>query len=131
MARQRLQKILARAGLASRRKCEELILEGRVTVDGELVTRPGLTVDPREQEIRCDGVPLKPQKLAYILLYKPRGFVTSARPAAGQRSVLELVQGFSQRLFPVGRLDRDSEGLLLLTNDGELTEKLQSAGILI
>ena len=70
MARQRLQKILARAGLASRRKCEELILEGRVTVDGELVTRPGLTVDPREQEIRCDGVPLKPQKLAYILLYK-------------------------------------------------------------
>jgi len=124
VALERLQKVLARAGLASRRKCEELIAEGRVTVDGDIVDKPGRRVDPRKQEIRCDGLLLKPEKLVSVLLYKPRGYVTSARPAKGERSVLELVRGFSQRLFPAGRLDKDSEGLLVLTNDGGLGERL-------
>jgi 23S rRNA pseudouridine2605 synthase len=121
---ERLQKLLARTGLASRRKCEQVIVDGRVTVDGKVVTKLGISVDPRKQEVRCDGVLLKPQTLVYILLYQPRGFVTSARPAGGERSVPELVPDFSQRLFPAGRLDKDSEGLLILTNDGALTARL-------
>ncbi len=124
MVVQRLQKVLAQAGLASRRRCERLILEGRVTVDGKTVTRLGTSVDTAKQEIRCDGELLKCEKPVHILLYKPRGFVCTARPAEGQRSVLELVPGFSQRLFPVGRLDKDSEGLLILTNDGELNARM-------
>lgn len=124
MALERLQKVLARAGLASRRKCEHLILEGRVTVDGEAVTELGIKVDPQAQEIKCDGEPIRIEKLVYLVLYKPRGFVCSARPARGERSVLELVPGFSQRLFHVGRLDKDSEGLLILTNDGGFAARL-------
>jgi 23S rRNA pseudouridine2605 synthase len=121
---ERLQKVLAKAGIASRRKCEKLILDGRVTVDGEVVTKLGTQVDARKQQIKCDGVALKREKPVYVLLNKPRGFVCSLRPARGQKSVLSLVSGFSQRLFPVGRLDRDSEGLILVTNDGELAARL-------
>jgi len=120
----RLQKVLADAGIASRRKCENLILEGRVSVDGEIVRELGIKVEPLKQDIRCDGVAVKPEKLTYLVLNKPRGYVCSASPLKGLPSVLELVQGFSQRLFTVGRLDRDSEGLLILTNDGFLSHHL-------
>ncbi len=124
MPLERLQKFLARAGVASRRKCEQLILEGRVTVDGDTVTELGSKVDPVRQEVRYDGEVVRLAKPVYLLLYKPRGFECSARPAQGERSVLELVGGFSQRLFIVGRLDKDSEGLLILTNDGELAARV-------
>jgi 23S rRNA pseudouridine2605 synthase len=124
VASERLQKILARAGIASRRKCEELIVQGRVTVDGAVVKELGRRVDPGRQVVECDGVALKAEKLVCLALYKPRGFVSSARREGGAPCVLELVPGFAQRLFPVGRLDRDSEGLLILTNDGNLSQHL-------
>ena len=124
MALERLQKILARAGLASRRKCEDLIVQGRVTVDGKVVTELGFRVDPDKQDIKCDGVALKIEKPVYILLYKPPGFICSAKSERGAPSVLTLIPDFTQRLFTVGRLDKDSEGLLMLTNDGSLAHYL-------
>lgn len=124
MASERLQKILARAGIASRRKCEELIVQGRVTVDGTVVTELGRRVDPGREVVECDGFALRPEKLVYLALYKPPGFVCSARPEGRAPCVLQLVTGFAQRLFSVGRLDKDSEGLLILTNDGTLAQRL-------
>jgi 23S rRNA pseudouridine2605 synthase len=121
---ERLQKILARAGIASRRKCEDLIVQGRITVDGEVVTELGCRVDPDRQDVRFDGEALKTEKLVYLLLYKPSGFVCSTRTERGAPSVLTLIPDFAQRLFTVGRLDKDSEGLLILTNDGSLTHYL-------
>ena len=118
----RLQKFLACAGIASRRKCEEAIQQGRVEVSRETVTSAGVKVDPERDEIRCDGEVVRPEKKIYIILDKPKGFVCS-RNAQGGRSVFELVKTFSQRLFTVGRLDSDSEGLIILTNDGEFAAK--------
>lgn len=124
MALERLQKILARAGIASRRKCEDLIVQGRVTVDGEVIKELGCRANPDKQDIRCDGAALKIEKPVYLLLYKPPGFVCSAKPERGAPSVLTLIPDFAQRLYPVGRLDKDSEGLLILTNDGSLAQYL-------
>ncbi len=124
MALERLQKILARAGIASRRKCEDLIVQGRVTVDGEVIKELGFRADPDKQDIRCDGATLKIEKPVYLLLYKPPGFVCSAKPERDAPSVLTLIPDFAQRLYPVGRLDKDSEGLLILTNDGSLAQYL-------
>lgn len=120
---QRLQKVLAAAGLGSRRSCEELIAEGRVTVDGE-VAELGRRVDASTAEVRVDGerVNVNPE-LIYVMLNKPRGYVTTADDPRGRPTVLDLVK-VSQRVFPVGRLDMDSEGLLLLTNDGDLAHAL-------
>ena len=119
----RLQKVLARAGLASRRVCEDLIAEGRVTVNGE-VAELGRRVDPAVDVIEVDGglVPVAPG-LVYYLLNKPVGVVTTAADTHGRPTVVELVPE-APRVFPVGRLDADTEGLLLLTNDGELTHRL-------
>ena len=119
----RLQKVLARAGLASRRVCEDLIAEGRVTVNGE-VADLGRRVDPGHDVIEVDGalVPIAPG-LVYFLLHKPAGVVTTAADTHGRRTVVDLVPS-EPRVFPVGRLDADTEGLLLLTNDGELTHRL-------
>ncbi|MBW3658674.1 MAG: rRNA pseudouridine synthase, partial [Actinobacteria bacterium] len=120
---ERLQKVMAAAGIASRRASEVLILEGRVTVDGE-VAELGSKVDPSRSEIRVDGerINADPDRV-YVMLNKPQGVVTTADDPEGRPTVLDLVN-LPQRLFPVGRLDMDTEGLLLLTNDGELAHAL-------
>lgn len=120
---ERLQKILARAGFGSRRKCEELIAAGRVRVNGK-VADLGAKADPAADRILLDNQPLLyPGDFVYIALYKPRGFVSTTAEELGRPTVLDLVPN-TQRLFPVGRLDMDSEGLVLLTNDGDLTNRL-------
>lgn len=119
----RLQRLLASAGFGSRRQCEELIELGRVEVDGETIKKQGTTVDPTKQEVRVDGSPLKKQRLVYYAVNKPVGFVTTSRDPQGRPRVIDLVPR-DERVFPVGRLDRSSEGLILLTNDGELAQKL-------
>ncbi|MFA9428598.1 pseudouridine synthase [Egicoccus sp. AB-alg2] len=123
MAEERVQKVLAAAGIASRRACEELIAEGRVTVNGEVIEL-GAKCDPLADVIAVDGerVNTDPDKL-YVLLNKPRGVVTTVDDPQGRPTVVDLVN-LPQRLYPVGRLDQDTEGLLLLTNDGELTHQL-------
>ena len=120
MAEERLQKILARAGVASRRKAEELIRQGRIQVDGKTVTELGRKFDPARVWITFDGRPVAEEKPVYILLNKPRGYVTTLSDPQGRPIVTDLLHGVSQRLFPVGRLDLDTEGALLLTNDGQL-----------
>ena len=120
---QRLQRLLASAGFGSRRLCEELIEAGRVEVDGEVVTKLGTTVDPEAQKVRVDGVLLKKQKLVYFAVNKPVGVVTTNSDPQGRPRVVDLVPK-SERVFAVGRLDRSSEGLILLTNDGDLAQKL-------
>jgi 23S rRNA pseudouridine2605 synthase len=121
--RERVQKILASRGVASRRQAEKMISEGRVTVNGSLC-QIGDTADGEYDQILVDGVPLcAPPKPVYILLNKPRGYVTTAADEKGRKTVLELVD-CGCRVYPVGRLDMDSEGLLLLTNDGDLTNRL-------
>lgn len=118
----RVQKVLARAGFGSRRACEELIASGRVTVDG-VVTVLGDRVDP-DGALAVDGVPVPTRPgLVYYLLNKPRGVVTTAHDPQGRRTVVELVPD-DPRVFPVGRLDVDTEGLLVLTNDGDLSQRL-------
>ncbi len=119
----RLQRLLASAGFGSRRQCEDLIEMGRVEVDGTLVTQLGSTVDPKTQKVKVDGNLLRAQKRVYYAVNKPVGFVTTNRDPQGRPRVIDLVPP-SERVFPVGRLDRSSEGLLLLTNDGELSQKL-------
>jgi 23S rRNA pseudouridine2605 synthase len=119
----RLQKVLARAGIGSRRTCEELIVEGRVTVNGEVPVL-GRRVDPAVDQIELDGVPLPLQPgLVHYLLNKPPGVVSTAEDTHGRQTVISLVPE-TPRVFPVGRLDMDSEGLLILTNDGQLTHRL-------
>jgi CMP/dCMP kinase len=119
MSAERLQRILARAGLGSRRACERLITQGRLTVDGQLVTELGATADPQVSVICVDGRSIQPERLRYVLLHKPAGYLSNPDPRAGHPSWLDLVS-VPERLYPVGRLDLDSEGLLLLTNDGDL-----------
>ena len=123
MTKERLQKILARAGYGSRRKCENFIEQGRVTVNGK-TARPGQKADPGQDDIRFDGKAIAPsQQKRYILLNKPAGYLSSRRSQGGNPTVLALVD-VEERVFPVGRLDLESRGLLLLTNDGELTNKI-------
>ncbi len=124
MAEERLQKLLARAGVASRRKCEEIIAEGRVTVDGKVVTAMGAKADPKLQEITCDGERIGFSPRRYYAVYKPLGVVSTSRDPQGRPIVTDLVHGTSDRLFAVGRLDADSEGLMILTNDGSFTERV-------
>lgn len=120
---QRLQRLLALSGFGSRRQCEELIEAGRVEVDGEIITKLGSTVDPKVNKVRVDGTLLKKQRLVYYAVNKPVGVVTTNRDPQGRPRVIDLVPR-DDRVFPVGRLDRNSEGLILLTNDGELAQKL-------
>ncbi len=122
--RDRLQKVLAAAGVASRRECEQLILEGRVEVDRHVVTELGTRVDPRRQEIRVDGEALHRSKLVYFAVNKPTGVVSTARDPAGRPRVTDLMPPNTPRVFCVGRLDIASEGLILVTNDGELANGL-------
>ena len=117
----RLQKILARAGVASRRRCEELIRDGRVAVDGRVVTEMGCKVDPDCQRITFDGKPISSEEKIYLLLNKPTGYVTTLSDPQGRPIVTDLLPDIKKRVFPVGRLDLNSEGALLMTNDGQLT----------
>lgn len=122
---ERLQKIIAAAGITSRRAAEELILAGRVAVNGTVVTELGSKADPQKDQITLDGQTIKPsEKHYYVLLHKPAGYVTSLKDPQGRQLVTELVKDIGERLFPVGRLDYNSEGLLLLTNDGEWANRL-------
>ena len=121
----RLQKILSQAGVASRRAAEGLIAEGRVTVNGQIVREMGTKADPMHDDIRVDGRRIKPaERLRYILLYKPAGYVTTRSDPQRRPTVIDLLQGVKEYVYPVGRLDYDTEGLLLLTNDGDLTVRL-------
>ena len=121
----RLQKFLAEAGIASRRKAEELILAGRIKVNGVTVTELGTKVDDVKDEVFYDGKPVKKsEKLVYIMLNKPEGFVTTVKDQFNRPTVMDLIKGVKERVVPVGRLDYDTSGLLILTNDGELTFKL-------
>ncbi len=124
MVEERLQKVLAAAGFGSRRRCEELIASGQVLVDGRPVTELGVKVDPRRHRITCGGEPVRAQRTVTLLLNKPRRVVCTARDERGRRTVLDLVRGVRERVFPVGRLDWESQGLILLTNDGELANLL-------
>lgn len=121
----RLQKVLAAAGVGSRRYCEELIGAGRVEVDGEIVRRFGARVDPQHQVIRVDGrrIPAS-EDLVYVALNKPAGVLTSMSDTRGRKTMADLLGDVGERLFHVGRLDYDTEGLMLLTNDGELAHRL-------
>lgn len=128
MPTERLQKIIAAAGLASRRKAEELITSGRVQVNGKVVTELGSKADPARDHIRVDGKLLRgPQRLVYLALNKPPGYVTTVSDPEGRPTVLDLVRSAGARVYPVGRLDYASEGLLLLTNDGALAARLMHA----
>ena len=120
----RLQKVLAAAGVASRRACEIMISEGRVEVNGRLVLEQGIRVDPDRDVIRVDGSRIPPpRRHQYLVLNKPRGVVSSMADPSGRRTLAEFLTG-RERLFHIGRLDTDSEGLLLLTNDGEFAHRL-------
>ncbi len=122
---ERLQKVLARAGVASRRASELLITEGRVDVNGEVITTLGARVDPEVDLVRVDGERvITSSNLSYLMLNKPRGVVTTMEDPQGRRCIGDILAGRSDRLFHVGRLDTDTDGLLLLTNDGELANKL-------
>jgi 23S rRNA pseudouridine2605 synthase len=126
---ERLQKILAAAGIASRRKAEEIIAAGRVTLNGSVVTEQGTKADPETDAISVDGKPLKcAQRFVYLLLNKPKGYVTTVSDPEGRPTVMELLGDLPERVYPVGRLDYASEGLLLMTNDGGLAQKLTKAG---
>jgi len=121
----RLQKFLADAGIASRREGERLIQAGRVEVNGRVVTALGVRVEPERDQVRVDGRRVRSvERRAYYLLNKPKGTITSASDPEGRPTVVELLQGVRERVFPVGRLDWSSEGLLILTNDGDLAYRL-------
>ncbi|KRW91928.1 RNA pseudouridine synthase [Alicyclobacillus tengchongensis] len=121
---ERLQKVLAHAGVASRRKCESLIADGRVSVDGKTVTELGYKVDPARQVIAVDGKPIRLEAKVIILLNKPTAYVSTVSDPEGRRTVMSLLPKIEERLYPIGRLDYDTSGLLLFTNDGALTERL-------
>jgi 23S rRNA pseudouridine2605 synthase len=121
----RLQKILSQAGVASRRAAEKLIADGRVTVNGKTVLEMGVKADPAADDIRVDGRRVRSaERLRYILLNKPKGYVTTRSDPQRRRTVMDLLSGVREYVYPVGRLDYDSEGLLLLTNDGDLAARL-------
>lgn len=122
---ERLQKILSRAGVASRRAAEQLMLEGRVSVNGTTVRELGSKADAAHDDIRVDGRRVKPaERRVYLLLNKPRGYVTTRSDPQRRPTVLDLLRGVRDYVYPVGRLDFESEGLLLLTNDGDLAARL-------
>src|SRR5437867_3938286 len=128
MAAERLQKIIAAAGIASRRKAEQMITSGLVSVNGQIVTELGTKADLEHDHIRVNGKLLQgPERHIYLLMNKPKGYVTTVSDPEGRPTVMDLLRGIRTRVYPVGRLDYASEGLLLLTNDGELAQGLMKA----
>jgi pseudouridine synthase len=121
---ERLQKFLSSAGVASRRQAEKLMLESRVTVNGKPATELGIKVDPQKDHVKVDGKLVRSERLSYVLLNKPKGCICTMDDPEGRPKVVDLVRGVKARLFPVGRLDFDTTGALLLTNDGELANLL-------
>ncbi|KPC97230.1 Ribosomal large subunit pseudouridine synthase B [Geobacillus sp. BCO2] len=120
---ERLQKVIARAGIASRRKAEELILQGRVKVNGRVVKELGVKVGPRD-DVEVDGIPIEREEPVYYLLYKPRGVISSVKDDKGRKVVTDFFKDLDKRIYPIGRLDYDTSGLLLLTNDGDFANLL-------
>ncbi|KIP20815.1 Ribosomal large subunit pseudouridine synthase B [Anoxybacillus ayderensis] len=120
---ERLQKVIAHAGVASRRKAEQLIVEGKVKVNGKVVTELGVKVSPQDR-IEVDGIPLEREEPVYYLLYKPRGVISSVKDEKGRKVVTDFFKHVNKRIYPIGRLDYDTSGLLLLTNDGEFANIL-------
>lgn len=121
---ERLQKYMANCGIASRRKCEEIILEGKVKVNGVLVNEVGIKIDPLKDIVEYDGkVISKEENKVYIMLNKPEGYISSVKDEKGRVTILDIVK-VNERIYPIGRLDYDSSGLLLLTNDGEIYNKI-------
>lgn len=120
---ERLQKVIAHAGIASRRKAEQLIVEGKVKVNGKVVTELGVKVSPQDR-IEVDGIPLEREEPVYYLLYKPRGVICSVKDEKGRKVVTDFFKHVNKRIYPIGRLDYDTSGLLLLTNDGEFANLL-------
>lgn len=125
MPEERLQKLLAHAGIASRRHAEQLILEGRVTLNGTVVTELGTKADAEHDHIKVDGKHLRPpEKPVYLAMYKPKSVMSTVSDPEGRPTVMDLLRGVKARVYPVGRLDYASEGLLLLTNDGEFAKRI-------
>jgi 23S rRNA pseudouridine2605 synthase len=122
---ERLQKILSRAGISSRRAAEKMMAEGRISVNGTVAVEPGTKADPARDEIRVDGrlISLEAESV-YLILHKPKGYMTTMKDPQGRPIVTDLLSGMETRVYPVGRLDYDSEGLLILTNDGEFAQRL-------
>lgn len=120
---ERLQKVIAHAGFASRRKAEQLILEGHVKVNGEIVKELGIKVSPSDR-VEVNGIPVEREKHVYYLLYKPRGVISSVADDKGRKVVTDYFQSIEERIYPVGRLDFDTSGILILTNDGEFANLL-------
>ena len=120
----RLHKVLAHAGFGSRRKCEKFIREGLVQVDGKTVTEMGVKVDVDRNKIKCDGRYLRPERKVVYVLNKPKRIICTTRDNLGRRSVVDLMHGVRERVYPVGRLDALSQGLVVMTNDGELCNRL-------
>lgn len=127
MAQERLQKILARAGVASRRKAEQIVAAGRVRVDGRVVSELGAKADPRKSTILLDGKKLQPEPLCYGVFHKPRGMVTTLSDPEGRATALDVLREVGVRVVPVGRLDFNTSGALLFTNDGDFAQALQHA----
>jgi len=128
MPEERLQKLLAHAGIASRRRAEQLIREGRVAVNGSVITELGTKADPERDDIKVDGKHIRAsEKPVYLLMNKPKNFVTTVSDPEGRPTVMDLLRGVKARVYPVGRLDYHSEGLLLFTNDGEFAKRIMAA----
>jgi 23S rRNA pseudouridine2605 synthase len=128
MAIERLQKILSTAGVASRRKSEQLIVEGRVTVNGAVITELGSKADLDHDHIKVDGKLLhRPKNIVYLAMNKPTGCVTTVTDPEGRETVMDLLRGLKERVYPVGRLDYHSEGLLIFTNDGDFANSITAA----
>ncbi|MFX3624731.1 MAG: 23S rRNA pseudouridine(2605) synthase RluB [Ectobacillus sp.] len=120
---ERLQKVIAQAGIASRRKAEELIQQGKVKVNGKIVTELGTKVN-KSDRIEVEGIPIEKEEPVYFMLYKPTGVISSVKDEKGRKTVIDFFPEIEQRIFPVGRLDYDTSGLLLMTNDGEFANLL-------
>ncbi|KAF1304222.1 MULTISPECIES: pseudouridine synthase [Enterococcus] len=120
---ERLQKVIAHAGIASRRKAEQLIIDGRVKINGEVVTELGIKVQ-KQDRVEVDDIPIYQEEPVYFLFYKPRGVISAVSDDKGRKVVVDYLSGVTERIYPVGRLDYDTSGLLLLTNDGEFSQKL-------